>query len=69
MRVTIRSSSLWSVLLLLAVVTVRSEETLRITPSISDNRVVVSFELSDPTRHHHVPLLISPFGYTTYRGS
>ena len=20
-------------------------------------------------RHHHVPLLISPFGYTTYRGS
>ena len=47
MRVTIRSSSLWSVLLLLAVVTVRSEETLRITPSISDNRVVVSFELND----------------------
>ena len=31
--------------------------------------VVVSFEISDPTRHHHVPLLISPFGYTTYRGS
>src|SRR5262245_538419 len=31
--------------------------------------VVVSFEISDPPRHHHVPLLISPFGYTTYRGS
>jgi 5-hydroxyisourate hydrolase len=31
--------------------------------------VVVSFEISDPARHHHVPLLISPFGYTTYRGS
>ena len=34
-------------LLVLAVATVRSEETLRITPFISDNRVVVSFELND----------------------
>jgi len=31
--------------------------------------VVVSFEIADPSRHHHVPLLLSPFGYTTYRGS
>ena len=31
--------------------------------------VAVSFEITDPTRSHHVPLLISPFGYTTYRGS
>ena len=31
--------------------------------------VVVSFEITDPARHHHLPLLISPFGYTTYRGS
>jgi 5-hydroxyisourate hydrolase len=31
--------------------------------------VVVSFEVTDPARHHHVPLLLSPFGYTTYRGS
>ena len=31
--------------------------------------VVVSFEISDPSKHHHVPLLLSPFGYTTYRGS
>lgn len=30
--------------------------------------VVVVFEVSDE-RHHHVPLLISPFGYSTYRGS
>src|SRR5437899_2704482 len=43
----IRRCSVWSVLLLLATVTVRSEETLRITPFIIDNRVVVSFELSD----------------------
>lgn len=30
--------------------------------------VQVVFEVSDK-RHIHVPLLISPFGYTTYRGS
>ncbi|GAA4422643.1 hydroxyisourate hydrolase [Actinokineospora soli] len=28
----------------------------------------VEFLVSDD-RHHHVPLLLSPFGYTTYRGS
>ena len=47
MRVMIRRSSVWSVLLLLAAATVQSQETLRITPSINDNRVVVSFELND----------------------
>src|SRR5882762_9403074 len=48
MRVTIRRFSLWPVLLLvLAVATVRSQETLRITPIITGNRVVVSFELND----------------------
>ena len=47
MRVMIRRSSVWLVLLLLAVATVRSEETLRITPFLNDNRVVVSFELND----------------------
>ncbi len=31
--------------------------------------VDVVFEITDPARHHHVPLLLSPFGYTTYRGS
>jgi 5-hydroxyisourate hydrolase len=31
--------------------------------------VVVVFRIADAERHHHVPLLISPFGYTTYRGS
>jgi hypothetical protein len=47
MRVMIRRFSIWSVVLLLAVTMVRSEETLRITPFVSDNRVVVSFELND----------------------
>jgi len=29
----------------------------------------VVFEVSDDREHHHVPLLLSPFGYSTYRGS
>jgi 5-hydroxyisourate hydrolase len=31
--------------------------------------VVVVFEVDDSTQHYHVPLLLSPFGYSTYRGS
>jgi hydroxyisourate hydrolase len=31
--------------------------------------VSVVFFVSEPDRHHHVPLLLSPYGYTTYRGS
>jgi 5-hydroxyisourate hydrolase len=31
--------------------------------------VPVRFAIADPTAHHHVPLLVSPYGYTTYRGS
>jgi len=29
----------------------------------------IVFRVSDPSSHHHVPLLLSPFGYSTYRGS
>jgi len=31
--------------------------------------VVVIFEVAPGEAHYHVPLLLSPFGYTTYRGS
>jgi len=31
--------------------------------------VSVVFEVREPAQHHHVPLLLSPFGYSTYRGS
>jgi hydroxyisourate hydrolase len=31
--------------------------------------VSVVFTIADPSEHHHVPLLLSPFGYSTYRGS
>lgn len=32
-------------------------------------RVEIVFAVSAPSEHHHVPLLLSPFGYSTYRGS
>lgn len=32
-------------------------------------RVVVYFNVHDVMQHYHVPLLLSPFGYSTYRGS
>ena len=33
-------------------------------PSVS-----VTFQVRDPAQHYHVPLLLSPYGYSTYRGS
>jgi 5-hydroxyisourate hydrolase len=33
------------------------------------SRVTIEFNVSAGELHYHVPLLISPFGYTTYRGS
>ncbi|MDP7152526.1 MAG: hydroxyisourate hydrolase, partial [Paracoccaceae bacterium] len=32
------------------------------------DRVPIRFGMSETT-HYHVPLLLSPFGYSTYRGS
>jgi 5-hydroxyisourate hydrolase len=31
--------------------------------------VVIPFTLDDPAAHYHVPLLLSPYAYSTYRGS
>ena len=31
--------------------------------------VTVAFQVTTPDQHLHVPLLLSPYGYTTYRGS
>ena len=33
------------------------------------DRVPVRFEISDATASYHVPLLVAPGGYSTYRGS
>ena len=31
--------------------------------------VTIAFAVKDSSQHYHVPLLLSPFGYSTYRGS
>jgi 5-hydroxyisourate hydrolase len=31
--------------------------------------VVLTFAVQEPGEHHHVPLLLAPFAYSTYRGS
>ncbi len=33
------------------------------------DQVPVRFGVDDASAHYHVPLLVSPFGYSTYRGS
>jgi 5-hydroxyisourate hydrolase len=33
------------------------------------DQVVVRFGVADPNGNYHVPLLLSPYGYSTYRGS
>ena len=33
------------------------------------DRVPVRFTITDPDAHYHVPLLVSPWSYSTYRGS
>jgi 5-hydroxyisourate hydrolase len=32
-------------------------------------QIPVEFTVNAPTQHYHVPLLLSPFGYSTYRGN
>jgi 5-hydroxyisourate hydrolase len=31
--------------------------------------VAITFTITDPAQHYHVPVLLSPFAYSTYRGS
>jgi len=31
--------------------------------------IMIVFTVRDPSRHYHIPVLLSPYGYTTYRGS
>jgi 5-hydroxyisourate hydrolase len=33
------------------------------------DRVPIRFGIAEDSAHYHVPLLVSPFGYSTYRGS
>lgn len=45
----------------------------QLTPALPDppflNRVPIQFGIADPSAHYHVPLLTSPWAYSTYRGS
>ena len=38
-------------------------------PAVEETTRTVDFRVTDVSRHHHVPLLLSPYGYSTYRGS
>eukprot|EP01066_Platyproteum_vivax_P020998 Platyproteum_vivax@DN8963_c0_g1_i1.p1 len=31
--------------------------------------VAVTFTVENPTQHYHIPLILSPYGYSTYRGT
>ena len=33
------------------------------------DHVLIAFAIADADAHYHVPLLVSPYGYSTYRGS
>jgi len=33
------------------------------------SEIPIRFGINDPDAHYHVPLLLSPYGYSTYRGS
>lgn len=33
------------------------------------DQIPIRFGMNDPAAHYHVPLLLSPYGYSTYRGS
>ena len=43
-------------------------QNLKLTKVKFLDEIIIRFGISDDT-HYHVPLLISPFGYSTYRGS
>ena len=45
----------------------RSGDDLPEIPFLDD--VVINFGINDPTQHYHVPLLLSAYGYSTYRGN
>ncbi|HWW62933.1 MAG TPA: hydroxyisourate hydrolase [Thermoanaerobaculia bacterium] len=44
-------------------------EIARYNPDGFYPRVAIDFTVRDAAQHYHVPLLLSPFGYSTYRGS
>lgn len=45
----------------------RSGEDLADPPFL--DAIPIRFSIADPAKHYHVPLLVSPWAYSTYRGS
>ena len=45
----------------------RSGAALTNPPFLAD--IVIRVGVAEPTGHYHVPLLLSPYGYSVYRGS
>lgn len=45
-----------------------NEDSLKEGPSFL-NTVIIRFGINDENAHYHVPLLVSPYSYSTYRGS
>lgn len=46
----------------------RQKDSQLVEPLFLDD-VVIRFGINDVTSHYHVPVLVSPYGYSTYRGS
>jgi 5-hydroxyisourate hydrolase len=46
----------------------RQSGTALASPPFLDE-VPIRFGIADPAQHYHVPLLLSPYAYSTYRGS
>ncbi len=45
------------------------EQKLDLAEPLFLDQIPLRFGIADPSKHYHVPLLLSPFGYTTYLGS
>lgn len=44
-------------------------QNLELTAPFFLDDVVIRFGINDESSHYHVPVLVSPYGYSTYRGS
>ena len=46
-----------------------TNENINLNRSLFLNQIPIRFNITKKSEHYHVPLLLSPFGYSTYRGS
>ena len=46
-----------------------NKENINLKQNLFLNQIPIRFNITEKTQHYHVPLLLSPFGYSTYRGS